>query len=85
LDAWRGGARLQGRGVAYDLACLLSSLREWLTTEQLDAWLASYSAQRTEHGRPVNPDRLVRRVLKERTALRKRYIRRGRGGELPDV
>jgi hypothetical protein len=86
LDCWRGGARLQLRGPAYDLGCFFLHAHEWLTTETQRSFLERYVAGRTAHGRPIETAALLRSVTAERSALRARLKRsphRLRGRPLP--
>lgn len=85
LDAWRGGARAQLRGVAYDLACLFLQLARWRSTAQLSEWLELYIEQRNVQGQPVDAAKLERAIARERAALARRYARRGRSDELASL
>jgi tRNA A-37 threonylcarbamoyl transferase component Bud32 len=82
LDTWRGGARWQSRGVAHDIACLLSHLAQWLGPDELQAWFEAYAARRGALNCPVDARKLARKVARQWRALAARYERRGRGAEL---
>ncbi len=85
LDTWRGGARLQLRGVAYDLACLFLHLPMWLTPAEQRAWFELYVSERKVQGRPVDARKLAASVVRERRQLVLCYQRRGRSAELPEL
>jgi aminoglycoside/choline kinase family phosphotransferase len=71
-DAWRGGARLQSRGISYDVACLTQGLA-WEAGEPCaDQFLELYLARR---GPGVNLARLRSRVAGERKRLQVRQAR----------
>jgi len=83
LDAWRGGARLQLRGAAYDLGCFFLHAPEWLSPRRLRRFFEHYLEHRSVQGKPVRPDPLRRAVIAERAAqfarlARKPHLRRGR-------
>jgi tRNA A-37 threonylcarbamoyl transferase component Bud32 len=84
IDAWRGGARLQLRGEAYDLACFF--LQPALTPREQSDWLRRYESERARHGRPIDLRRLVSSVRRERAALARQAGRdpgRWRGPQAP--
>ncbi len=68
LDAWAGGPAPQLRGAAYDLACLTGEL----PARDVDAFFDRYCAERAGQERPVNRDRLVTSVGRERARLSRR-------------
>lgn len=75
LDAWRGGARLQLRGPAFDLGCLFLHLPEWLSPERQQRVFERYLAQRRIQGKPAEMVPLRRALLLERGAQRARLER----------
>ena len=86
LDAWRGGARFQLRGAAYDLACFFLSAPDLLTQGAQRAFFERYLAQRAVQGRPARAGPLLAAVVRERTALFEQLERaphRRRGRPLP--
>ena len=72
LDAWRGGARLQLRGPAYDLGCLFLHLPEWLSVERQQRLFERYLAQRAIQGKPAEAAPLRRALIRERATQRAR-------------
>lgn len=82
LDAWRGGARLQLRGVPYDLACLRLDLDAHLEPDAVAGWFEVYARERATQGRPIDREKLLSLVARESRSLRRRYRRRGRAAEL---
>jgi tRNA A-37 threonylcarbamoyl transferase component Bud32 len=87
LDAWRGGARPQLRGPAYDLACLFLHTPLWLEGNEAARLVEAYLAERTRLGSPVDGRRLVRRLERGRRGLIRRLVAepgRSRGLSLPD-
>lgn len=88
VDAWRGGARTQLRGPAYDLGCLMLHAPELLSRDERRRFLDGYVAARARQGRPVAREPLLAAVERERRALRARLARRPdllRGRPLPAV
>lgn len=77
VDAWRGGARRQSRGPAWDLACLLAP--ELVLEEERELVLEAYLAGRARAGLPVAPLRLRAAVARELRAVRRREARAARG------
>ncbi|HTF90987.1 MAG TPA: lipopolysaccharide kinase InaA family protein [Planctomycetota bacterium] len=53
IDAWRGGARRQARGPAYDLACLFLEGPSILRESEIRAWLLEYAKARAAKGLPI--------------------------------
>lgn len=83
LDAWRGGARAQLRGAAWDLACLfLEGTALWTFDEQallLDEYLGASAAL----GRAPTPARLMRAIERARQTLERRAARQRRDDLAP--
>lgn len=87
LDAWAGGPPPQGRGAAYDLACLWLHADTELERDEYERFLARYVAERATHGRPVQGRTLLPRALWIRRTLIARLAARPaerRGRALPD-
>lgn len=83
LDAWRGGARLQLRGAAYDLGCFFLHAPEWLSPRRQRRFFERYLEHRAVQGKPARAAPLRRAVIAERAAqfarlARKPPLRRGR-------
>jgi len=88
LDAWRGGARFQLRGAAYDLACFFLHAPELLPLDAQRAFFERYREQRAAQGRPIDAEPFLRAVARERAALLRRLERaphRLRGRPLPPL
>ncbi len=71
IDAWRGGARRQSRGPAYDLGCLFLDTADWLAREEQDAFLQAYRRTRGS-GFADTHSRAWRRLLERAAAERRR-------------
>lgn len=87
LDAWRGGARRQLRGAAYDLACLFLHLPEWLDEREQGQLFEAYVRGREAQSAPIRPRTFARRVARGRRGLIRRARTepgRLRGLPLPD-
>jgi hypothetical protein len=78
LDAWHGPFPTPGRGVSYDLACLMVDGAGLLTREEQARWLARYAAERAAQGRAVELRKLLPSIAAHRSSLVVR--RNARGG-----
>lgn len=77
IDAWRGGERLQTRGAAYDVACLLLRAPESIGQELQTAFLDAYARGRERQGKPLRSrERFAADVARERRALAARLLRK---------
>lgn len=72
LDAWRGGARRQLRGPAYDLGCVLLDFERVWTEEEREGFWRSYLEGRETAGSPADRGRLQRAAERERERRRRR-------------
>lgn len=75
IDAWRGGARRQSRGPAYDLGCLFLDTADWLTGEEQDAFLQAYRRTRGSEFADTH-SRAWRRLLEHAAAERRRLYKK---------
>ena len=88
LDTWRGGPRRQppGRGIAYDLACLLLYLPDLVTGDEEALLLEHYAREAGLLGRPRGKarwERLLGSARRTRARLLSALRRRGRTSPLP--
>lgn len=88
LDAWAGGPPPQGRGAAYDLACVFLHADSELDGAEFDSFVDRYVAERSGLARPVDRAVLIKRALRHRRALIERLRKRPReqrGRAVPSV
>ena len=69
LDAWHAPHARPGRGVSYDLGCLLLDAVALFTAEELAAWLSLYASERAAQGSPVELRKLLPEAARHRRAL----------------
>lgn len=69
LDAWHAPHALPGRGVSYDLGCMLLDAVALFTAEELAAWLSLYASERAAQGSPVELRNLLPEAARHRRAL----------------
>ena len=88
LDAWRGGAGPGWRGADHDLACFLLHGADWLSAEEQRVFLGDYFEARRAQDRPVDAERFLPRIARNRHRLRQRLAERPherRGQALPSA
>lgn len=69
LDAWHAPFARPGRGVAYDLGCLLLDAIALFEPQELGAWLRDYARERAAQGSPVELASLLPQAARHRSAL----------------
>lgn len=78
IDAWHGPLPAPGRGVSYDLACLMLDGAALLSLEEQARWFAAYSAECAAQGRAIDLRGALPSIGAHRRALvRKRNARPG--------
>jgi len=69
LDTWHAPFARPGRGVAYDLGCLLLDAVALFEPQELGAWLRDYARERAAQGSPVELASLLPQAARHRRAL----------------
>ena len=82
LDAWRGGPLPGLRGPSYDVACLMLFGVDLFASSEQRAFLDAYFRERTRLGHRVSRAKFLRAAVRQRHALRRRFVKRRREGSV---
>jgi aminoglycoside/choline kinase family phosphotransferase len=85
IDAWRGGARLQWRKAAYDLACLFLEGPSLLSAAETRTWLAAYTNERRALGEPLEVENMFAAANAARRGLLERARREPGRWRVPEA